>query len=75
MTIGVQTSALLDTSLQFPTPVRVPQPRENQGSGTLVGKELASDKQSGIQESAELECNFSKQASDLYSYSRKKHES
>ena len=43
---------------------------ENQSSGMQVGKESASDKQTRTQESVGSECNFSKQASDLY-YRRK----
>jgi hypothetical protein len=44
-------------------PVRVPQLGENQGYDTQVGKESESDKHK--QKSAESECNFSKQASDI----------
>jgi hypothetical protein len=53
----------------------VPQPGENQVSGIQVVNELVSDKQTWTQESAESECNFSKQASDLYSHYRRKQRS
>ena len=54
---------------------RVPQQGEHQGSGTQVGKELASDKQTRTQVCTESECSFSKQASDLHRHYRRKQES
>ena len=44
----------------------------HQNSGTQVGKESASDKQTQTKESAESECNFSNRASGLYSHYRRK---